>query len=72
MIKAYMTAIHTVFIMYAPMIGICSLTALFVKDHGVAEKDATEAERRTVSGVQNEGIMLQNLDVAREAGEKTK
>lgn len=37
---AYMSGMHTIFIMYAPIIGICFLCAVFIKDEGVAEKDA--------------------------------
>lgn len=37
---AYMTGMHTIFVMYAPIIGICFICAVFIKDEGVAEKDA--------------------------------
>lgn len=39
-IDAYMKGMHTIFIMYAPIVGICFLCAVCIKDEGVAEKDA--------------------------------
>lgn len=49
-LDAYMAGMHTIFVIYAPMIGLCFLAALLVKDNGVAEKDATAAERRDAAG----------------------
>lgn len=37
---AYVTGMHTIFMMYAPVIGICCICALLIKDVGMAEKDA--------------------------------
>lgn len=31
---------HNIFIMYAPIIGLCALAGVRIKDNGVAEKDA--------------------------------
>lgn len=39
-IDAYMKGMHTIFIMYAPIVGICFLCAVCIRDEGVAEKDA--------------------------------
>jgi MFS family permease len=39
-LNAYMKGIHIIFIIYAPIIGICFLLALLVKDDGLAERDA--------------------------------
>ncbi|KAE8154060.1 major facilitator superfamily domain-containing protein [Aspergillus avenaceus] len=36
---AYMAGIHANFIMYAPVIGVCFICAILVRDNGVAEKD---------------------------------
>lgn len=44
-LDAFMHGIRVVFIFYAPIIGVCALGALFVKDHGVAEKDASTSLR---------------------------
>ena len=49
-LDAYMSGMHSVFIMYAPLIGTCFIAASFVKDRGVAEKDASPAERKDVVG----------------------
>ena len=49
-LKAYMSGMHSVFIMYAPIIGVCFIAASLVKDSGVAEKDASAAERRDAAG----------------------
>ena len=38
-IEAYMTGMHNIFIMYAPVIGLCCICGLFINDDGVAEKD---------------------------------
>lgn len=40
-VDAYMQGIRIIFIMYAPLIGICALGALLVKDTGLAEKDTS-------------------------------
>lgn len=40
-LDAYMSGIRIIFIVYAPMIGICALGALLVKDTGLAEKDTS-------------------------------
>ena len=37
---AYMAGMHTIFVMYAPIIGVCFVCALLIRDEGVAEKDA--------------------------------
>ena len=41
-----MGALHTIFIMYAPIVAICFLCAVLIKDEGVAEKDAKPAETK--------------------------
>ena len=48
-LDAYMSGMHSVFIMYAPVIGACFIAASLVKDRGVAEKDANAAERNAVA-----------------------
>lgn len=45
-----MSGMHSVFVMYAPIIGVCFIAASLVKDRGVAEKDASAAERQAVAG----------------------
>lgn len=40
-LDAYMKGMHTIFIMYAPVVGACFVAASLVKDRGVAEKDAS-------------------------------
>ncbi|OKL59818.1 hypothetical protein UA08_04979 [Talaromyces atroroseus] len=40
-LDAYMHGIHIIFIVYAPLVGICGLGALLVRDHGLAEKDTS-------------------------------
>ncbi|EED14676.1 efflux pump antibiotic resistance protein, putative [Talaromyces stipitatus ATCC 10500] len=40
-LDAYMHGIHLIFIVYAPLIGICGLCALLVRDQGLAEKDTS-------------------------------
>ena len=45
-----MAGMHSVFILYAPLIGLSLIAASLVKDRGVAEKDASAEERRTVDG----------------------
>ncbi|KAH8701610.1 MFS multidrug transporter-like protein [Talaromyces proteolyticus] len=41
-LDAYMSGMHVIFIMYAPIIGVCFLCAVLIKDNGVAEKDANQ------------------------------
>jgi hypothetical protein len=41
-LDAYMSGMHDIFIMYAPIIGICFICAVLIKDEGVAEKDANQ------------------------------
>lgn len=41
-----MSGMHSVFIMYAPLIGVSFIAASLVRDRGVAEKDASAEERR--------------------------
>ena len=54
-----MKGMHSIFIMYAPVVGACFVAAWFVKDRGVAEKDASAVElgERVCGGthVVNEG-----------------
>ena len=45
-LDAYMKGMHFIFIMYAPVVGVCFVAAALVKDHGVAEKDANAVELR--------------------------
>lgn len=48
-LKAYMQGMRYIFIMYAPIMGICALGALLIKDRGLAEKDTSatlHAQRR--------------------------
>jgi MFS family permease len=40
-LDVYMQGIRIVFIVYAPLVGICALGALLVKDTGLAEKDTS-------------------------------
>ena len=47
-LDAYMAGMHSVFILYAPLIGLSFVAASLVKDRGVAEKDASAEERRAV------------------------
>jgi hypothetical protein len=41
-LDAYMSGMHDIFVMYAPIIGICFICAVLIKDEGVAEKDANQ------------------------------
>ena len=43
-LDAYMKGMHFIFIMYAPVVGVCFVAAALVKDRGVAEKDASVVE----------------------------
>lgn len=45
-LDAYMKGMHSIFIMYAPVIGVCFVAAALVKDRGVAERDASAVELR--------------------------
>ena len=45
-----MSGMHSVFIMYAPLIGVSFIAASLVRDRGVAEKDASAEERRAAGG----------------------
>ena len=45
-LDAYMKGMHDIFIMYAPVVGVCFVAAALVKDRGVAEKDASAVELR--------------------------
>ena len=49
-LDTYMSGMHSIFIMYAPLIGVSFIAASLVKDRGVAEKDASAEERRAVGG----------------------
>lgn len=49
-LDAYMSGMHSVFTMYAPVIGVCFITASLVKDRGVAENDASAVERNAAAG----------------------
>ncbi|QKX63003.1 uncharacterized protein TRUGW13939_10171 [Talaromyces rugulosus] len=40
-LDAYMRGIRIIFIVYAPLVGLCALGALLVKDTGLAEKDTS-------------------------------
>jgi MFS family permease len=42
---AYEKASHAVFVLYAPVAGICLLCCVFVKDRGLQRKEEVEAER---------------------------
>ncbi|KAL9622026.1 MAG: hypothetical protein Q9160_003525 [Pyrenula sp. 1 TL-2023] len=44
-LDAYMQGIRVIFIVYAPLIGLCAISAMFVKDHGLAEKDTSNVLR---------------------------
>lgn len=65
-LDAYMSGIHIIFILYAPLIGFCFLASLFVRDRGVAEKDATAQERKDAMPGRREPeqIELQSLHPA--------
>ena len=54
-LDAYMKGVHYVFIMYAPIIGLCTVAAVLVKDRGVAEIDAGERDQRTDEAPANHG-----------------
>lgn len=54
-VDAYMQGIHVIFITYAPILGICFLLSLLVKDDGLAEKDA--ASRQNVADQTEPGQM---------------
>ncbi len=58
-LDAYMTGMHSIFTMYAPVVGACFVAASLVKDRGVAEKDASAVELRDTvcdgTNVVNEG-----------------
>lgn len=58
---AYMAGMHTIFVMYAPIIGVCFVCAVLIRDEGVAEKDARSPTAVPLSerGVRDgsEGVM---------------
>ncbi|TAQ90467.1 hypothetical protein B7494_g1209 [Chlorociboria aeruginascens] len=56
-LDAYMSGMHAIFVLYAPIIGICCIAAVLIKDNGVAEKDAKKDEQRPV-----ENIALRNQE----------
>lgn len=45
-LDAYMKGMHFIFLMYAPVVGLCFVAAALVNDRGVAEKDASVVELR--------------------------
>ena len=59
-----MSGMHSVFVMYAPIIGMSFIAASFVKDRGVAEKDASAEERRAVGGTADEVEMVERRGTA--------
>jgi MFS family permease len=59
-LDAYMQGIRVVFIVYAPMIGICALGALLVKDNGLAEKNTStelDVKKSDHSPPSSEGVL---------------
>lgn len=56
---AYMAGMHTIFVMYAPIIGVCFVCAVLIRDEGVAEKDTKTPTAVPLSerGV-GEGVMM--------------
>lgn len=50
---SYTGALHTIFVMYAPIVALCFIGSWFVQDNGVAEKDASSEERRALLGEQS-------------------
>ena len=57
-----MDGMHSVFILYAPLIGLSFIAASIVKDRGVAEKDASAEERRAVDGSTGRHVELADRD----------
>jgi hypothetical protein len=52
-LNAYEKASHAVFVLYAPVAGICLLCCVFVKDRGLQRKEEVEAERIAQEMVKN-------------------
>ena len=52
-VNAYEKASHAVFVLYAPVAGICLLCCVFVKDRGPQRKEEVEAERIAQEMVKN-------------------
>lgn len=58
---AYMSGMHDIFVMYAPIIGICFICAVLIKDNGVAEKDANKQPpppKSEHSGESSENVVM--------------
>lgn len=49
-LDAYMAASHAVFTMQVPLVGICFLCAMFIKDRGLAPKEESAAGRAIEEG----------------------
>lgn len=55
-LDAYMAASHAVFILQVPLVGICFLTCIFVKDEGLEPTDVREAKKKAaLEGKTEEG-----------------
>jgi len=53
-LDAYTKGMHNIFIMYAPIIGVCALISCCIKDNGVAEKDARKEDMAPLARIQTE------------------
>jgi hypothetical protein len=67
---AYMAGMHTIFVMYAPIIGVCFVCAVLIRDEGVAEKDAKAPavlpSEKTGGRDMSEGVMINSPPVTRQ------
>lgn len=65
-----MAGMHTIFIMYAPIIGICFICAVLIRDEGVAEKDSKSSAgplSEKKAGVESGAVTPNGPPVGRQA-----
>jgi MFS family permease len=67
-LDAYEKASHAVFVLYAPVAGVCLLCCVFVKDRGLQRKEEVEAERIAQELAQNSKEDVNKKDVERGLG----
>ena len=65
-----MHALHTIYVVYAPLVALCFVASWFVKDRGVAEKDHVAPPQTVTEGANTgeAGEVIAMQDVSRQNG----
>lgn len=61
-LAAYLAASKAVFVFWAPVIGLCLSSMVFIKDRGLSKPDANDSDMETKGSGADQSVVMESLE----------